>query len=113
MITYVSFIVVMLFFIAVIESVRRGILESKYSILWIITCIVLGTFSINVSLLEKTAAWLDVFYAPSILFLFGLLFSLVMIFDLTRRLSKLTNQMASLTQEHALLKQKMNEKEIK
>ncbi len=102
----VSAMIVILFLIGVIESVRRGILETKYSILWILTCLVLGVLSIGTPILNFIADSLDVFYAPSVLFLFGLLFSLIMIFDLTRRLSQLNDQLVSLTQDYTILKEK-------
>lgn len=104
-ITLVSFIIVGIFFIIVIESVRRGILETKYSILWIITCIFLGILSLSENLLEFLADFAGIAYAPSLLFLFGLLCTLIMIFDLTRRISSLSNKMIVLTQEYALLKE--------
>lgn len=104
-ITLVSFLIVGIFFIIVIESVRRGILETKYSILWIITCIFLGILSLSENLLEFLADFAGIAYAPSLLFLFGLLCTLIMIFDLTRRISSLSNKMIVLTQEYALLKE--------
>ncbi|OZU88380.1 hypothetical protein CIL03_12080 [Virgibacillus indicus] len=104
-ITLVFFLIVGIFFIIVIESVRRGILETKYSILWIITCIFLGILSLSENLLEFLADFAGIAYAPSLLFLFGLLCTLIMIFDLTRRISSLSNKMIVLTQEYALLKE--------
>ncbi|MFC3886485.1 DUF2304 domain-containing protein [Bacillus songklensis] len=105
-IIWLSLFIVVGIFIFVIESVRRGILETKYSILWIITCVCLGILSSNEAIINKLAHWLGVYYAPSLLFLFGLLFLLFMVFDLTRRVSKLNHQLVSLAQEYALLKQK-------
>lgn len=104
-ITLVSLFIVLFFFFIVIESVRRGILDTKYSIVWIITCVILGVLSISTRLLEFLASLLGVDYAPSLLFLFGLLCTIVMIFDLTRRISNLTNKTTLLTQEYALLKE--------
>ncbi|WP_078414363.1 DUF2304 domain-containing protein [Priestia abyssalis] len=109
-IIWLSFLIVVSIFIFVIESVRRGVLETKYSILWIITCVCLGILSVNEVIINKLAGWLGVYYAPSLLFLFGLLFLLFIVFDLTRRVSKLNHQLVSLTQEYALLKQKYEDK---
>lgn len=104
-ITWVSFLIVLAFFLVVIESVRRGILETKDSILWIIMSIILSILSLSEGLLEWLADTLGIVYAPSLLFLFGLLYTLVMIFDLTRRISKLNHKVFTLTQEFALMKQ--------
>jgi hypothetical protein len=108
----VSLLLVITFLYLVLDSVRRGKLETKYSILWIITCFVLGVLSIGDGLLTFIANLLNVLYPPSVLFLFGLLFSLIMIFDLTRRISQLNHKLVSLTQEFTILKEKY-EKETK
>lgn len=103
-----SFALVVILFLFILETVRRGILETNYSIIWIISCVVMGIFSVNNQLLEWVADKLNVHYAPSLLFLFGFLFSLIMIFDLTRKFSKTNNQVITLTQDYALLKQDYN-----
>lgn len=105
----VSFFIVFTLFLAVVESVRRGILETKYSLLWIFTCIVLGILSLSDNILETMANFIGVEYAPSLLFLFGLLCTLILIFDLTRRISSLNNKVIILTQEFALLEEKHRE----
>ncbi|EMR06624.1 hypothetical protein C772_01519 [Bhargavaea cecembensis DSE10] len=110
-ISILSFVLVVVLFIVVIEAVRRGILETKYSLLWILTCLFMGFFSINETFINRLGEWLGVFYPPSLLFLFGLLFVFVLIFDLTRRISKLNKALTNLTQEHAILKKKLEEKE--
>ncbi|WP_010094812.1 DUF2304 domain-containing protein [Ornithinibacillus scapharcae] len=104
-ITIFSFVVVVLFFLIIIESVRRGVLETRDSILWIIMSIVLGILSLSEGLLEYLADLLGVHYAPSLLFLVGLLGVLIMIFDLTRRISKLNHKLTNITQEYAIFKE--------
>ncbi|WP_040227716.1 DUF2304 domain-containing protein [Bhargavaea cecembensis] len=106
-----SFILVIILFLIVIESVRRGILETKYSLLWIITCLFMGFFSISETFINRLGKLLGVFYPPSLLFLFGLLFVIILVFDLTRRISKLNKAMVNLTQEYSILKKKLEEKE--
>ncbi|WP_025150380.1 DUF2304 family protein [Bacillus sp. H1a] len=54
---------------------------------------------------------LKVEYLPSVLLLFGLLFCFILIFDLTRKISKLHHQLVTLTQDYALLKQKLKVKD--
>ncbi|MCG3418008.1 DUF2304 domain-containing protein [Oceanobacillus sp. M65] len=104
-ITWMSFFIIVLFFIIVMESVRRGILETRDSLIWIFTCMVLGVLSLSRDLLAYLADILGIAYAPSLLFLFGLISTIIMIFDLTRRISKLNNKVTVLTQEFALLKE--------
>ncbi|CDQ38361.1 DUF2304 domain-containing protein [Virgibacillus salexigens] len=100
-----SFFIVCLFFVIVIESVRRGILETKDALIWLFLSVILGILSLSRGLLELIADWLGIVYAPSLLFLFGLLSTIIMIFDLTRRISKLNQKVIHLTQEFALLKE--------
>ncbi|EQB38135.1 MULTISPECIES: DUF2304 domain-containing protein [Virgibacillus] len=100
-----SFLIVCLFFVIVIESVRRGILETKDALIWLFLSVILGILSLSRGLLELIADWLGIVYAPSLLFLFGLLSTIIMIFDLTRRISKLNQKVIHLTQEFALLKE--------
>ncbi|MBM7649329.1 hypothetical protein JOC78_002282 [Bacillus ectoiniformans] len=110
-ITLLSFIIVVLLFLLVIESVRRGVLETKYSLLWVITCLFMAILSLNEGIINKLADFAGVYYPPSLLFLFGLLFAILLIFDLTRRVSKLSKELASLVQEHAILKEKLEKKD--
>lgn len=106
-----SFLLIIILFLFVFESVRRGILETKYSLLWFATCIVLGFLSLNEGLIIWLAKLLGIHYAPSLLFLLGFLFSLLMIFDLTRRNAKLNKSIIQLTQEFAILKEELKKKE--
>lgn len=110
-ITWISFFLVICLFILVFESVRRGILETKYSILWMITCFILAILSLNEGLINKLGFLVNVYYPPSLLFLLGLFFSLLLIFDLTRRVSKLNKELINLTQEYTIMKEKISEKD--
>ncbi|PFS11464.1 hypothetical protein COK55_22515, partial [Bacillus cereus] len=61
--------------------------------------------------LEITCNYLEFFAPEPVLFLFGLLFCFILTFDLTRKVSKQHHQLVTLTQDYALLKQKLNNKE--
>lgn len=106
-----SFLLIVLLFIFVFESVRRGVLETRYSLLWFATCIILGVLSLNEGLINWLAKLFGIYYAPSLLFLLGFLFSLIMIFDLTRRNAKLNKNIVELTQEFAILKEDLKKKD--
>lgn len=107
MIYWVLLGVTILLFVGLIGALRKGVIETKYSILWFFTCIVFAAFSLFDSLIEQLAKILGVFYAPSVLFMFGILFLLMIVFDLTRRISKMNKQLVTLIQEHALLVRKI------
>ncbi|MFD0767603.1 DUF2304 domain-containing protein [Bacillus sp. CGMCC 1.60114] len=102
-----SFIIIILLFFLIINSIRRGMLETKYAILWIFVCMSMAILSSTDKLINWLGKLLKVEYPPSILFLFGLLFCFILIFDLTRKLSKQHHQLVTLTQDYALLKQKL------
>ncbi|AHA75201.1 DUF2304 domain-containing protein [Bacillus thuringiensis] len=103
-----SFIFILLLLLLIINSIRRGTLETKYAILWILVCIAMAILSSTDKLINWIGKLLKVEYPPSILFLFGLLFCFILIFDLTRKISKQHHQLVTLTQDYALLKQKLN-----
>lgn len=102
-----SFIFTLILFFLIINSIRRGMLETKYSILWIFVCVSMAILSSTDKIINWIGDLLQVDYPPSILFLFGLLFCFILIFDLTRKLSKQHHQIVTLTQEYSLLLQKL------
>lgn len=103
-----SFLFILLLLLLIINSIRRGTLETKYAILWILVCIAMAILSSTDKIINWIGKLLKVEYPPSILFLFGLLFCFILIFDLTRKISKQHHQLVTLTQDYALLKQKLN-----
>jgi len=112
-IVLLSFIMVIGLLVFVVESVRREMLDTNYSLIWLFTCVILGILSSSSYFINKIASILHVDYAPSILFLFGFLFVIIMLFDLTRRISKMNRKLTSLAQENAILKKHLEEKEDK
>lgn len=94
------------FLLTILELVRRQKLKEQYSLLWILMGILLLIISMNVRLVEKLAGWLNIEYAPALLFLFGLLFCFVFILHLTIVISKLNQQVLRLTQEVTILKER-------
>ena len=94
------------FLILILELVRRQKLKEQYSLLWILMGVLLLIISMNVGLVETLADWLNIEYAPALLFLFGLLFCFVFILHLTIVISKLNQQVLRLTQEITILKEK-------
>lgn len=113
MIYYVSFGIIVLLFVMLFVSLRKGVIETKYSILWFFTFLVLGFISLFHGTIEKISELLKIHYAPSVLFLFGILFIIILVFDLTRRISKLNKQVTDLIQEHAILKTEIDSKREK
>jgi hypothetical protein len=109
---YISTIVFSLFFVlAVVELVRRGKLREQYSLLWLGFGLILLVLSASKRLLGILANWFGVYYAPSLLFLFGLLFAFALILHITVVISRQTDRVIRLTQELAITQHRLAELE--
>jgi hypothetical protein len=109
---YISTIVLSLFFVlSVVELVRRGKLREQYSLLWLGFGLILLILSASKRLLGILAKWFGVYYAPSLLFLFGLLFAFALILHITVVISRQTDRVIRLTQELAITQHRLAELE--
>ncbi|TXK85797.1 DUF2304 domain-containing protein [Paenibacillus sp. N3.4] len=108
---YVLGIVFCLIFIFIcVELIRRQKLQEQYGILWLILGSLMAVFSLFPSLLDVISHRMHIYYAPSFLFLGGLLFSLVFIMHLTLVISKLHRKLTRLIQEVGLLQEQLQRK---
>ena len=101
----------LLFIFLVIELVRRGALREQYSLLWLGLGVVMLILSISRGLLFTIARWFGVVYAPSLIFLFGLLCAIALLLHVTIALSSMTDRMIRLTQELAITQHRLSEVE--
>jgi len=92
----------------ILELIRKKKLMEKYALLWFASAIFLTTFAVWRNLLEKLAALLGVYYAPSALFLIVLFCGLVLVLHFTIVISRLSEQNKTLAQTVALLKQQVD-----
>ncbi|MDF2926877.1 MAG: hypothetical protein K0R57_5791 [Paenibacillaceae bacterium] len=94
-----------LFFVLLtVELIRRRRIEERYAILWLTLGLCMSLFSFFPALLEGLSRALHVYYAPSLLFLMGLLVCLAFIMHLTMVISKQHRRLTRLAQELALLR---------
>lgn len=102
-----SIIFCSIFLLSVINLVRKNRIHERYSLLWI--CFAIGVLIISSSkiFIEKLANFLDIKYAPSVLFLLGLVYLLMYCLHITTIVSQHTDRINTLAQELALLKQKL------
>ena len=84
--------------IFVLELVRRKKLLEGYALLWILTCVGLIVFSFWQKLWEEIAQLLGIFYPPAVIFLLTFIFLVLIVLDLTIKISKLTEQNKQLVQ---------------
>ncbi len=100
-------------FILVIWLIREGRLREKYSLLWLCTSIVIIGLSVSRHVLETVAIAVGIYYPPSLLFLLGLLFLLLVNIGYGTSISRLSESNHKLTQEIALLKKALEDTDKK
>jgi hypothetical protein len=102
-----SVIFSLLFLLLIIELVRKKKLLEKYSLLWIFFGMVLLVLSSSPVFIEKIAAILNIKYAPSVLFLFGMVYLITYNLHITIVVSKQSEKITRITQELGLLLEKL------
>ena len=91
-----------MYFIA--RLIIKGQLREEYSFIWIACTIILIVFSIWRKGLEKISLMLGVYYPPSLIFLAAIFAIIIFLVHVSTVVSKLQNQIKSLAQEIAYLK---------
>ncbi len=104
-----SIIGALLFMFFIFRLIAKGKLREEYSIVWIICTLILLLFSIWRDGLDVIAKMLGVYYAPSLIFLAAIFAIIVFLVHLSVVNSKQHEQIKKLTQEMALLKNKLQE----
>jgi hypothetical protein len=99
-----------LFLLMIVALVRKNKLMEKYSLLWILFGVTVLVMSLTPLFIEKIAAVLDIKYAPSVLFLIGLIYLILYSLHLTVIVSSQAGKITRLNQELGILKEKMESK---
>jgi len=94
-----------------IELIRRRLVLERYAILWLCLGAVMLAFGTFPKLLDMVSEAAGIFYAPSFMFLGGMLFSLLFIMHTSVVLTKLRRHVTRLSQEIALLQVETAKKE--
>jgi hypothetical protein len=87
----------------VLELVRRRRLKEEYSLLWLLTAVVLLALSLWRSSLDLIAKLMGIFYPPTALFVVGFGFVLLLLLYFSTIISRLSGENNSLTQWLAIL----------
>ncbi len=97
-------ILICIFLLAyVFELVRRRYLNEEYSVTWLITGLMMLVLSIWDELLQGISELVGATLYTSTLFFFGMLFLVVICLHFSIRISALTNQVRTLTQDIGIL----------
>ncbi len=91
------------------QLVRSGRLRAKYSLLWLSAGVVLVILGAVPNVLDEVADWLGVGYPPSIFFLLGTVFLLMVVAHLSWELSRMEERTRTLAEEIALLRQRLDQ----
>lgn len=101
-----------LFNILVFQMLRKGILDFKYTVMWIFS----GVFMLIASIFPKSVSFLTGLVGISepinFLFFFGILFLLIMLLQMTIIVSKYKDRIYQLTQRLAILQKKVDDLSI-
>jgi hypothetical protein len=88
----------------ILEMVRRRMLRTEYSILWLFGSIIILILSVKKDWLEWASQAVGIFYPPSFLFLVGIFFILLILIHFSIAISKLHQMNKKMAQELALMK---------
>jgi len=97
------------FLITVLEFVRTRKLKEQYSLLWLLIGGVMISLALWKDLLHKLASLLGIYYAPSLLFMVGILFSFVLILHYSVIISRLHTENVRLAQEMGVMNKKLDD----
>jgi hypothetical protein len=93
----------LLLLLLIVDLVRRRRLKEEYSVLWIITALVLLVLASWYELLQEITQTIGGIADSSTLFFFGLIFAFLMLLHFSVRISALERRLTSLVQEIGLL----------
>lgn len=102
-----------LFLVGTLYFVKKRVLDFKYSMFWVAISLVLIILSLNKNLTEWMARAVNIYYAPTFLFVTGIVFVFFLIFYLTLVISRMQKKITILTQEIGIINSKRNEVEKK
>lgn len=102
---------VLVFFIIVLSMLKRRRLTLKYTLLWLLTGVVMLIFVVFPELLQSLAGFIGAQTLMNTLYLLIIGFILVLLMMLTSIVSKQTERIAFLAQANAILEKRVRELE--
>lgn len=95
----------------IIIEVRKKRLSIKESFWWMSASVVMLLLSIFPHIIDKIAEWFGVFYAPSLLFVFCIVFLVYINFRNVKKIASQQEKITELAQRVALLEAEVYDKE--
>lgn len=103
-------IIMALAFIYVCTAIRRKVIDIRHALVWLTVCVLLLILDIFPVLLEWISGLLGFALPVNLLFFLGFLLSIIIIFGLSAKVSKLNEQVKQMTQDLALLREEMEDR---
>ena len=104
----VAIIIAAAILVLVLELVRRRSLREEYSVLWVVTAVLMLVLALNYRLLVWVAHLIGAVQPQSALFFGALVFVALISLQFSVRLSRLTQRTRTLTQRLALLEEELH-----
>lgn len=101
----------LLFLIIIIELIRKKLLKEAYAIIWLVFGCTFLFFSCWRKALDYISLAIGIFYPPAMLFLLLIIAITLVLIQFSVVISRQSDQIKTLTQELALLKQQKNQKD--
>lgn len=98
-----------LFNFFIFQMLKKGVLDFKYTIMWIFSGIFMLSASIFPKFVSVIAELIGVSEPINLLFFFGIIFLLIMLLQTTIIVSKYKDHIYTLTQQLGILQKKMEE----
>ena len=103
--------ILLIAFGAIIYIVKKRALELKYVLLWLACDIILLIFALFPNLMDLFSDVFGILSPVNMLFFFGFVFSLMIIFSLTVALSRVTGSVRRMAQEMSLREERLRKYE--
>jgi len=94
-------------FVFVIDMVRRRRLREEYSVIWLVTSVVMFIVVLKYAWLKTITEWIGATTSTTTLFFGSLIFLMLMSVQFCIMISKLSGQLKDLSQENALLRKQI------
>lgn len=101
-------IAIVLVMLLILHQVRQNKLNLRFALLWLVLGIFMLIIDIFPGIITFFAGLLGLKLASNLLFFLGICFTLILVFGLTQKVSKLTDEAKCLTQEVAILREQLD-----
>lgn len=102
-----ALIVSVVIFFVIVDMVRRRRLREEYSVLWLVTSVVMFVLVFKYDWLFAITLWIGATTTSTTLFIGSLVFLMLLSVQFCIKISQLANHVKDLSQENALLRKRV------